>query len=151
LEDLGRIIDEIERDSTHPLHGIIGVTRDPVVSIDFNGDDRSCIFDLTASILLNPRFVKLIAYYDNEWVSKQQLFIFIDEKACLIESLFVFHLFFTYTQTNTGICCSFGKILLFLIFVVSSLFVLFITRRRWFNLSTDIRTESKLSIVHLQS
>lgn len=67
LDDLGRAIDQIEKDPTHPLHGILGVTRDPVVSIDFNGDDRSCIFDLTASILLNPRFVKLIAYYDNEW------------------------------------------------------------------------------------
>ncbi len=67
LDDLAREIDQIEKDDTHPLHGIIGVTRDPVVSIDFNGDDRSCIFDATASILLNPTFVKLIAYYDNEW------------------------------------------------------------------------------------
>ena len=31
------------------------------------GDPRSCIFDSAASIMLNPTFVKLVAYYDNEW------------------------------------------------------------------------------------
>ena len=46
---------------------IIGVTYEPVVSMDFNGDSRSCILDATACIMLNPTFVKLVAYYDNEW------------------------------------------------------------------------------------
>ena len=49
------------------LPSIIGCTTDAVVSSDFLGDGRSCIFDVTASILLNPTFVKLVAYYDNEW------------------------------------------------------------------------------------
>lgn len=47
--------------------GIIGITTDDVVSSDFIGDDRSCILDVKASMLLNPTFVKLVAYYDNEW------------------------------------------------------------------------------------
>jgi glyceraldehyde 3-phosphate dehydrogenase len=49
------------------LPNIIGCTSDAVVSSDFLGDGRSCIFDVKASILLNPTFVKLVAYYDNEW------------------------------------------------------------------------------------
>ena len=43
------------------------MTYEPVVSMDFNGDSRSCILDATACIMLNPTFVKLVAYYDNEW------------------------------------------------------------------------------------
>jgi hypothetical protein len=46
---------------------VIGITHDEVVSTDFNGDRRSCIFDSTASIMLNSHFVKLVAFYDNEW------------------------------------------------------------------------------------
>jgi len=47
--------------------GIVGYTDEEVVSSDFNGDDRSCIFDATAGIALSPTFVKLVAWYDNEW------------------------------------------------------------------------------------
>lgn len=49
------------------MKGIIGWTDDEVVSSDFIGDSRSCIFDKSASICLNDNFVKLIAWYDNEW------------------------------------------------------------------------------------
>ncbi len=49
------------------LKGILGVTNEPVVSTDFIHDKRTCIFDVGASILLNPQFVKLVAWYDNEW------------------------------------------------------------------------------------
>ena len=34
---------------------------------DFIGDSRTSIFDEKAGIMLNPRFVKLVAWYDNEW------------------------------------------------------------------------------------
>jgi len=47
--------------------GIVGYTEDEVVSSDFIHDSRSSIFDATAGISLNPTFVKLIAWYDNEW------------------------------------------------------------------------------------
>ena len=49
------------------LKGILDVTNDEVVSTDFNHCPLSSIFDVRASILLNPTFVKLIAWYDNEW------------------------------------------------------------------------------------
>ena len=48
------------------LKGIIGYTEDSVVSMDFRGDTRTSIFDAEAGIMLNPTFVKLVAWYDNE-------------------------------------------------------------------------------------
>lgn len=47
--------------------GIIGYTEDMVVSSDFITDSRTSIFDAKAGIMLNPNFVKLVAWYDNEW------------------------------------------------------------------------------------
>lgn len=49
------------------LKGILGYTEDAVVSSDFVGDSRTSIFDAEAGIMLNANFVKLIAWYDNEW------------------------------------------------------------------------------------
>lgn len=49
------------------LKGIIEYTQDDVVSADFIGHEASCIFDAKAGISLNKNFVKLIAWYDNEW------------------------------------------------------------------------------------
>jgi glyceraldehyde 3-phosphate dehydrogenase len=53
--------------STGEYKGIIGYTEDEVVSSDFIGDVRSSIFDAKAGISLNPHFVKLVAWYDNEY------------------------------------------------------------------------------------
>jgi len=50
-----------------PLNGIVEYTEDSVVSTDFLGNPASCIFDASAGIQLNKNFVKLIAWYDNEW------------------------------------------------------------------------------------
>ena len=47
--------------------GIIGYTEDAVVSSDFITDSRTSIFDAEAGIMLSPTFVKLVAWYDNEW------------------------------------------------------------------------------------
>jgi glyceraldehyde 3-phosphate dehydrogenase len=49
------------------MKGIIEYTEDDVVSSDFIGDPCTCVFDAKAGIALNDRFVKLIAWYDNEW------------------------------------------------------------------------------------
>ena len=49
------------------LKGIIGYTEEDVVSSDFIGDPRTSIFDAKAGIPLNDTFVKLVAWYDNEW------------------------------------------------------------------------------------
>jgi len=50
-----------------PMKGIIEYTEDAVVSADFVGHTASSIFDASAGIQLNEKFVKLIAWYDNEW------------------------------------------------------------------------------------
>ena len=47
--------------------GIIGYTEDAVVSSDFIHDSRTSIFDAGAGIMLTDTFVKLVAWYDNEW------------------------------------------------------------------------------------
>ena len=49
------------------LKGIVGICDKPLVSSDFIGDSRTSIFDVNASIMLNSNFVKLVAWYDNEW------------------------------------------------------------------------------------
>ncbi len=49
------------------LKGILGYTEDAVVSQDFIGDSRTSIFDAGAGIALNDKFVKVVAWYDNEW------------------------------------------------------------------------------------
>lgn len=49
------------------MKGILGYCDEPLVSTDFESDIRSSIFDAGASIMLNDKFVKLIAWYDNEW------------------------------------------------------------------------------------
>jgi len=53
--------------SEGPLKGILGYTEDQVVSNDFIGDSRTSIFDAGAGIQLSDTFVKLVAWYDNEW------------------------------------------------------------------------------------
>jgi glyceraldehyde 3-phosphate dehydrogenase len=50
-----------------PLKGIMDYTEDSVVSTDFIGNTASSTFDASAGIQLNANFVKLIAWYDNEW------------------------------------------------------------------------------------
>lgn len=48
------------------LKNILGYTEEPVVSQDFVGDVRTSIFDAGAGMELNPRFFKIISWYDNE-------------------------------------------------------------------------------------
>jgi glyceraldehyde 3-phosphate dehydrogenase len=49
------------------LAGVLGYTDEEVVSTDMRGDAHTSIFDARAGIQLDPTFVKLIAWYDNEW------------------------------------------------------------------------------------
>ncbi|QCZ93348.1 type I glyceraldehyde-3-phosphate dehydrogenase [Salinimonas iocasae] len=49
------------------LKGILGYTEDAVVSNDFLGDARTSVFDADAGIALTDTFVKVVAWYDNEW------------------------------------------------------------------------------------
>jgi glyceraldehyde 3-phosphate dehydrogenase len=50
-----------------PMHGILGYTEDEVVSTDFLGESCTSIFDAGAGIALTDTFMKLVAWYDNEW------------------------------------------------------------------------------------
>ena len=49
-----------------PMAGVLGFTKEDLVSTDFIGDVRSSIYDSKASICLNDNFVKLVSWYDNE-------------------------------------------------------------------------------------
>ncbi|CCC69765.1 hypothetical protein NCAS_0D01840 [Naumovozyma castellii] len=49
------------------MKGVLGYTEDAVVSSDFISDTHSSVFDATAGIQLSPKFVKLVAWYDNEY------------------------------------------------------------------------------------
>jgi glyceraldehyde 3-phosphate dehydrogenase len=61
------ICKKMKEASEGELKGILGYTEDEVVSSDFITDPRTSIFDAKAGIMLNPNFVKVIAWYDNEW------------------------------------------------------------------------------------
>jgi len=61
------ICDEIKKACKGDMKGIMGFTDEEIVSQDIIGDPRSCIFDKRAGIQLSKRFVKLVAWYDNEW------------------------------------------------------------------------------------
>ena len=49
------------------LKGVLGYTEDAVVATDFRGESRTSVFDAKAGIQLDPTFVKVCAWYDNEW------------------------------------------------------------------------------------
>jgi glyceraldehyde 3-phosphate dehydrogenase len=53
--------------SEGPMAGILGYTEDEVVSNDFLGESCTSVFDAKAGIALSDTFVKLVAWYDNEW------------------------------------------------------------------------------------
>ena len=57
----------VKEASEGELKGILGYTEDAVVSTDFRGDSRTSIFDADKSMCLDPTFVKLLSWYDNEW------------------------------------------------------------------------------------
>ena len=64
---MAEICAEMKAQSQGALKGILGYTEDKVVATDFRGDTRTSIFDADASIALDSTFVKIIAWYDNEW------------------------------------------------------------------------------------
>jgi glyceraldehyde 3-phosphate dehydrogenase len=53
--------------SQGPMAGILGYTEDDVVSTDFLGETCTSVFDAGAGIALTETFVKVVAWYDNEW------------------------------------------------------------------------------------
>ncbi len=61
-----QICSAMQKAAAGPMKGIIEFCDEEVVSSDFIGNPASCIFDKRAGIQLNPRFYKLVAWYDNE-------------------------------------------------------------------------------------
>src|SRR6188768_400055 len=58
---------EMKAQSTGALKGILGYTEEKVVSTDFRDEICTSVFDADAGIALDPTFVKVVAWYDNEW------------------------------------------------------------------------------------
>jgi glyceraldehyde 3-phosphate dehydrogenase len=58
---------EMKAQSEGALKGILGYTEDKVVATDFRTDPRTSIFDADAGIALDSTFIKVVAWYDNEW------------------------------------------------------------------------------------
>jgi glyceraldehyde 3-phosphate dehydrogenase len=50
-----------------PMKGVLGYTEDKVVATDFRGESRTSVFDADAGMALDDTFVKVVAWYDNEW------------------------------------------------------------------------------------
>jgi len=76
---------EIKAASEGAYKGIIEYTDEAVVSTDFIGHDASSIFDASAGIPLNKNFMKLIAWYDNEWGYSRRvcdLLVYAAQKDC---------------------------------------------------------------------
>ena len=53
--------------SAGTMAGLLGYTTDPLVSMDFKGDERSSIVDAASTMVTGDRLLKIIAWYDNEW------------------------------------------------------------------------------------
>ena len=61
------ICEAMKKASEGELKGVLGYTNEAVVSTDFRNDSRTSIFDEKAGIQLDPTFVKVVSWYDNEW------------------------------------------------------------------------------------
>ena len=58
---------EMKAQSQGALKGVLGYTEDKVVATDFRGESCTSVFDAEAGIALDSTFVKVVAWYDNEW------------------------------------------------------------------------------------
>ena len=61
------ICDAVKAAAAGDMKGFIGYCDEPLVSTDFESEPISSVFDAGAGIMLNPKFVKVVAWYDNEW------------------------------------------------------------------------------------
>jgi len=74
------LVAEVERDTTKeevnaalraaadgPMKGILGVSDEPLVSVDYTGDPRSSVVDALSTAVMDKRMVKVLSWYDNEW------------------------------------------------------------------------------------
>lgn len=64
---LPELIAAFEEAAAGPMKGILGVSKEPLVSADFIRDTRSSIIDADSCMVLNGTMVKVVSWYDNEW------------------------------------------------------------------------------------
>ena len=64
-EEVNALMEEAAE--SNRLRGILGINKAPTVSIDFNHDPHSALFVVTQTQVLDKRFVRVLAWYDNEW------------------------------------------------------------------------------------
>ena len=57
----------LKKAANGPMKGILGFSEEPLVSTDYQGDDRSSIVDAQFTFALGGNMVKLVTWYDNEW------------------------------------------------------------------------------------
>ncbi|MBZ0279622.1 MAG: type I glyceraldehyde-3-phosphate dehydrogenase [Anaerolineae bacterium] len=61
------LIAAFEEAAAGPMKGVLGVSHEPLVSMDFKGDSRSSIIDVESCQVLGGTMVKVVTWYDNEW------------------------------------------------------------------------------------
>ena len=62
-----KICEAMKAASEGPMKGVLGYTEEKVVATDFRGESCTSVFDAGAGIALDPTFVKVVSWYDNEW------------------------------------------------------------------------------------
>jgi len=70
-EDLNKAF---EKESKGDLRGILGISNEPLVSVDYVGESRSAVVDGLSTSVANSNFAKILAWYDNEWGYTTRLF-----------------------------------------------------------------------------
>jgi len=65
VEEVRQVIEKAA--NTGPMKGIMGFCYEPLVSIDFKGDERSSIVDMDNILVVEKNLIKVLAWYDNEW------------------------------------------------------------------------------------
>jgi glyceraldehyde 3-phosphate dehydrogenase len=63
-EEIEQVLEEAAQGR---LQDILGINREPLVSIDFNHDPRSSVYESSLTRVIDGRLVKVCAWYDNEW------------------------------------------------------------------------------------
>jgi len=65
--DYAAVCAAMQAASQGAMKGVLGYTEDKVVATDFRGEACTAVFDADAGIMLDPTFLKVVAWYDNEW------------------------------------------------------------------------------------
>ncbi|MBE2270346.1 MAG: type I glyceraldehyde-3-phosphate dehydrogenase [Anaerolinea sp.] len=65
--DTATLVAKLKEAANGPMKGILGVSDEPLVSIDFKGDSRSSIVDAMSTQVMDGTLAKVVTWYDNEW------------------------------------------------------------------------------------